>query len=64
MLRRIPTTLGLLTLSVAGTGCSDAQKVASTMEKVCEAQCSCPDSLEFWNDVKNCKKACGGYADP
>ena len=58
----IPTTFGLLTLSVAGTGCSDAQKVASSFEKVCKAECECPSTLEYWNEISNCKQACSGYA--
>ena len=58
----IPTTLGLLGLSVAAAGCSDATKLANTLEKVCKEECECPDSMDDWNDVSNCKKSCEGYA--
>jgi hypothetical protein len=56
----IPSTIGLLLLSAAGLGCSDAQKVANAYEKVCKADCECPGT--GWTHVKNCKTACEGYA--
>lgn len=59
--RLIPSALGLLSLSLTGAGCSDAAKVANTLEKVCKADCDCPDTLSVWNDVSNCKRACEGY---
>ncbi|NVB38922.1 hypothetical protein G6O69_13860 [Pseudenhygromyxa sp. WMMC2535] len=62
MTRGIPTSIGLLSLSVASVGCSDAHKFASTAEKVCKEQCECPEALEDWNEVKYCKQACEGYA--
>jgi hypothetical protein len=62
MSRTIPTSFGLLTLSVFASGCSDAHKVAAAMEKVCDAQCECPESMEIWNDVGNCKDNCRGYS--
>jgi hypothetical protein len=60
MVRTIPTSLGLLTLSVFASGCSDANKVASALEKVCKAECDCPES--DWDEVANCKDACHGYS--
>lgn len=62
MIRAIPTNLGLLTLSVFAAGCSDAHKVAKAFEKICEAECECPDAMEAWNEVSNCKDACRGYS--
>jgi hypothetical protein len=62
MTRTIPTSLSLLTLSAFASGCSDAHKLASAYEKVCDAQCECPEAMDFWNDVKNCKDACRGDA--
>jgi hypothetical protein len=62
MIRGIPTNVGLLTLSVLAAGCSDAHKVASAFEKVCEAECECPDTMEQWNEVSNCKESCRGYS--
>jgi hypothetical protein len=62
MMRSIPTSLGLLTLSAFASGCSDAHKLASALEKICEAQCECPDAMEEWNDVSNCKESCRGYS--
>jgi hypothetical protein len=38
------------------------------MEKICKANCECPEEEGYyyygprWNDEKNCKKACAGYA--
>lgn len=58
----IPTTIGLLLLSAAAIGCSDAKKVADAYEKICKANCECPESLDDWNEVKNCETACEGYA--
>jgi len=58
----IPSTLGLLTLSVAAVGCSDASKLAGAFEKVCKEECECPDTIEDWNEISNCKKYCEGYA--
>ncbi|KIG16109.1 hypothetical protein DB30_04981 [Enhygromyxa salina] len=46
---------------MAGCG-SDASRAANTLEKLCKAQCDCPDSMEIWNEVKNCKKSCEGYS--
>jgi hypothetical protein len=60
MTRTIPTSLGLLTLSAFAAGCSDAYKLAAAYEKVCDAQCECPESMDVWNEVKNCKDACRG----
>jgi hypothetical protein len=62
MTRTIPTSLGLLTLSALASGCSDAHKYASAFEKVCKAECECPESMDSWNDVSNCKDACRGYS--
>jgi hypothetical protein len=60
---KIPTTLGLISFALAGSACSDAHKLAKAYEKVCKAQCECEPETEYWNDVKNCKNACEGYAD-
>ena len=63
MIRTIPTAIGVLSLSMIGTGCSsDAKKIANTLEKICKDQCDCPEALTQWNDISNCKLACGGYA--
>lgn len=56
----IPSTIGLLLLSAAGLGCSDAQKVGNAYEKICKAECECPGT--GWTHVKNCKTSCEGYA--
>ncbi len=56
-------TLGVLGLSFAAAGCSDAKKVANAMEKVCKANCECEEIAEDWNDIKNCRRACEGYAE-
>lgn len=61
-IRTIPTNLGLLTLSVFAAGCSDAHKVAKAFEKICEAECECPEQMELWNEVSNCKESCRGSA--
>ena len=52
----------MLSLSFIGTGCSDAAKVGNSLEKICKAQCDCPEVAEDWNDISNCKKACEGYS--
>lgn len=57
----IPPTLGLLSLSLAATGCSDARKIGEAYEAICKANCECPEGLDAWNDVGNCKNACEGY---
>ncbi len=62
MTHGIPTTLGLLILSAAAIGCSDEKKVANVYEKICKANCECPESLDDWKEVKNCETACEGYA--
>ena len=63
MIRTIPTAIGVLSLSMIGTGCSsDAKKIASSLEKICKDQCDCPEALEQWNDISNCKQYCAGYA--
>jgi hypothetical protein len=55
----IPSVIGLLAL----VGCtSDAAAVANTFEKVCKSQCECSSIASAWNDIKNCKKSCMGYA--
>lgn len=56
----IPSTIGLLFLSAAGLGCSDAQKIANAYEKICKADCECPGT--GWTHVKNCKNSCEGMA--
>lgn len=60
---KIPTSIGALSFALVGTACSDAYKVSHAYEKVCKAQCECPPQTDYWNDVKNCKKACEGEAD-
>jgi hypothetical protein len=62
MVKSIPTSLGLLTLSVLATGCGDAHKVASAFKKVCKAECECSETMDDWDDLDNCKDACRGYA--
>lgn len=52
----------MLSLTFIGTGCSDAAKVGNTLERVCKAQCDCPEVAEDWNDISNCKKSCEGQA--
>lgn len=54
-------SIGVLTLSAAGLGCSDAHKLGEAYEDICKANCECPEALEEWNDVSNCKNACEGY---
>lgn len=61
-MREIPSTLGLLVLSAITLGCSDAHKVAGAYEAICKSACECPDEVERWNDVKNCKNSCEGEA--
>lgn len=63
-MRAIPLSVGVLGLSFAAAGCSDAKVVADAFEKVCKAQCECPEDDYYgygWNEVKNCKKWCAGY---
>ena len=60
---KIPTSVGLISFALVGTACSDHYRLSRAYEKVCKANCECPDELEDWNDVKNCKDACEGYAD-
>ena len=54
----IPSTIGLLTLCAGGAGCSDAERVANAIERLCKADCECPDQADRWQDPKNCKKQC------
>jgi hypothetical protein len=54
-------SIGVLSLSAASLACSDAHKLGEAYEDVCKANCECPDALEDWNDVSNCKNACEGY---
>lgn len=64
-MRSIPLSVGVLGLSFAAAGCSDAKVVADAFEKVCKAGCECPEDDYYsygWNEVKNCKKWCSGYA--
>lgn len=61
-MRQIPSTLGLLALSAITFGCSDAHKLAEAYEALCKSACECPDELERWNEVKNCKNSCEGQA--
>lgn len=64
-MRVIPLSVGVLGLSFAAAGCSDAKVVANAYEKLCKANCECPEDDYYsygWNEVKNCKKWCGGYA--
>jgi hypothetical protein len=55
-------SIGVLTLSAAGLGCSDAHKLGEAYEDICKANCECPEALEDWNEVSNCKTACEGYS--
>ena len=61
MRARIPQTLGLLALAAAPFGCAP-QQFADALEKVFQAECECADSQDVWNEEKNCKNACEGYA--
>ncbi len=63
-MKSIPISVGILTISFGAAGCSDAKQAGAAFEKVCKANCDCPDNgwAEYWDDVKNCKKACSGYA--
>jgi hypothetical protein len=64
-MRAIPLSVGILSLSFAAAGCSDAKVVANAFEKLCKANCECPEDDYYsygWSEVKNCKKWCGGYA--
>jgi hypothetical protein len=54
-------SIGVLSLSAAGLACSDAHKLGEAYEDICKANCECPEALEEWNDVSNCKNACEGY---
>jgi hypothetical protein len=54
----IPTVVGFSMLMLAG--CSDAQAIGNTLAKVCKEGCKCPTSE--WNEEKNCKQYCEGYA--
>src|SRR5690606_20556373 len=65
----VPKTLSALTLAFAASGCSDAQALADAYEKVCKANCECPeeeDNYGYGNEdelsEKNCKKTCRGYS--
>lgn len=63
-MRTIPLSVGVLGLSFAAAGCSDAKVVADAFEKVCKADCECPPEGGYayeWNEERNCKKACRGY---
>ena len=60
---KIPTTVGLLSVALGGTGCSDARVLSDAFEDVCKKQCECDQESDFWNEVDNCKAACKGYAD-
>ena len=52
----------MLSLSFISSGCGgDAAKAAKTFEKICKDNCDCPENIEDWNDISNCKKACEGY---
>ena len=54
----IPSTIGLLTLSVAPLACSDAERAVTELERLCKARCDCPDFGGEWMEVSNCKKQC------